>query len=113
MNPPPDHLPDWVFWLVVVILPAVFMLRQVWKLYDPRTRTSAVRMTRDDVISAVHAAIAAPADGRTPSLGITERPSARNQGHWTVRENTRGSWWIAQVNDATGEVVDLRRQGVR
>jgi hypothetical protein len=113
MNLPPTPLLGWVFWLVVVILPAVFMLRLVWKLYDPQTRTSAARMTRDDVISAVQAAIAARSDGRTPSLGITELPSARNGGRWTVRENTRGSWWIAQVKDASGEVVNLRRQGVR
>jgi len=113
MNPPPTHLPDWVFWLVVVVMPAVFMLRLVWQLYDPRTRTSAARMSHDDVISAVQVAIAARGNGRTVSLSITEGPSARNQGHWTVRDGTVGSWWIAQGNDATGVVVDLRRQGVR
>jgi hypothetical protein len=113
MSTSPDHLPDWLFWLVAVILPAFYALRLVWQSCDWRTPGAAARMTQDDVIAAVQTAITAQPNGRAPTLAITEWPSARNAGLWTVRESTKGSWWIAQVNDVTGEVVNLRRQGVR
>jgi hypothetical protein len=110
----PAHLPDWVFWLLVAVLPAVYCARLVWSLWGPRASPQPTQMRADAVIALVRAAIREQwPDWTDDHLHIAEWPRPANAMQWTVREAMIGSWWIAGVDDASGKVTDLRREGVR
>lgn len=113
MNAWPDHLPDWVFWLLVVVMPALFALRTVWKTRGSAKPPPPTRMAQADVIMRVREAIERECPGQDVPLHVAEWPRSINEMIWTIREASIGSWWIAQVDDMTGDILSLTHEGVR
>lgn len=113
MNQWPDHLPSWVFYLVVFVLPGIAIVRMVWQTWGPKSPPSPTRMNSEDVIALVSAAIQQQYPGRDVVLMISDWPRAANDNIWSVRQATIGSWWFAQISDLTGELIMVEHQGVR
>ena len=109
----PDHLPDGVFWLLVVVLPALLMMRLLWQLYGPASRPPPTRMAREEVVAIASAAIIQEWSAFDGNLHVAGWPRPTNGMIWTIREATVGLWWIVHIDDATGNVRDVRRQGLR
>jgi hypothetical protein len=71
-------------------------------------------MNQEEVIEVVNAAIRSRMpDGDPARLAIAERPRLANCMVWSICESTKGTWWEAKVDDATGELVSLLRKGLR
>jgi hypothetical protein len=113
LNGWPDHLPDWVFWLCVVVMPALFTIRMLWQMYGPVSRPPPTRMAHEEVIAVASAAIKRERPAFDGHLNVAEWPRPINNMTWTIHEVKIGSWWVAQIDDVTGEVRDVRHQGVR
>jgi hypothetical protein len=113
LNDWPDQLPDWVFWLLVVVMPTLFTMRLLWQMYGPALRPPPTRMVQDDVVALARSAIKREWPTFDSRLHVAEWPRPNNGMIWLIRQATVGSWWIVQIDDATGEVRDVQHQGVR
>jgi hypothetical protein len=110
----PEHLPDWVFWLLVVAMPSLYTVRLIWKMWGPGSKPPPTRMTKEDVIALVQTEIKRQwPEGSGVNLQISEWPRPSNNMTWTIWEPMTGSWWTGRVDDATGDVTDVRHVGVR
>lgn len=86
----------------------------IWRQWGPQAKPPPTRMSPDEVITLVQAAILAEwPDWSKEPLFIAEWPRPANAMTWTVCQASIGSWWQGRVDDLTGEVLELGRKGIR
>jgi hypothetical protein len=105
--------PHWLLYLVIIGALTVFSVWRFWKLGISKS-VRPTQMTEEDVIAIVRAAILFKwPDSPEVHLTVIEQPRPANDMVWVIREVNKGSWWEAKVDDATGEINWLERQGLR
>lgn len=86
-----------------------FLTRWFWRS-PPQPNT---RLTEEEVRAIAHDAAAAAAYESPEAMICTTLQKEQDRTIWRVSSATIGSGLLVSIDDATGEVIDVRRRGIR
>ena len=110
---------DWLMVSLALALPIatswlwLATAKRLSRLFRGDDRPLTARLSREDVLRLVQEAIRQKGLARQVRLTIVEQPRCPSARVWILRETTVGSWWYAEVEDETGILRKLERQGLR